>query len=72
MICKNKSPKSSNELVKPPEKNCSQCNVELTKDNLIRNSSYTGYNNKCKTCRNKNNLKYSRKKSARIKANPLW
>ena len=57
-------------IVKP--RKCKQCDVLLNKENMFRYSSYAGYSKICTICRNKNNLKYSRKKTAAIKANPLW
>ena len=63
--------KLNNDIVVKP-KNCKQCKATLTDANRVRNSGWIGYARICKKCRNKNNLKYSRKKRAIIKANPLW
>jgi len=57
-------------VIRPKE--CRQCKIKLDDSNRVRNSGYIGYAKICKKCRNENNLKYSRKKSAIIKANPLW
>ena len=57
-------------VVKP--KNCKQCESILNKENRVRKSGHIGYSSICRICRNKNNLKYTRKRRAAIKNNPLW
>lgn len=59
------------DIVVNPNK-CKQCDTLLTEENRVRKSGYIGYQSICRICRNKNNLKYSRKKAQIIKDNPLW
>ena len=41
---------------------CRVCKKEITKKNLIRNSSYGGYQNICRTCKSAESRKYAIKK----------
>ncbi len=71
MIDKNKSPNQRNDLFAAPKK-CKRCNEDIKKENLLRNSGYCGYQKICRICKNKDSLKYSRRKQAIIKNNPIW
>lgn len=67
----NKFASPNKDLVVKPT-NCKQCKKALTKENKVRKSGHIGYSSICRLCVNKNNLKYSRKRYATIKNNPLW
>ena len=71
MIDKNKAPNQKVDLLSK-SKICNVCNEKIKEENLIRNTTYMGYRNLCKPCRNKRNLEYARKRQAIIKNNPLW
>ena len=67
----NKLGSLNKDIVATPKK-CRQCDDTLNDKNRVRRSGYIGYESICRLCRNKNNLKYSRKKAQIIKDNPLW
>ena len=67
----NKFASPNKDLVVKPSK-CKQCKKSLTEENRVRRSGHIGYLCLCRLCINKNNLKYSRKRYATIKNNPLW
>jgi hypothetical protein len=67
----NKFASPNKDLVVKPTK-CKQCKKSLTEENRVRKSGHIGYSSICRICRNKNNLKYSRKRYATIRNNPLW
>ena len=68
MINKSKSP---NQIISYKEKLCKKCGEIITKDNrLFYGRAYT--ESTCKPCKKIINRENSRKKSAIIKANPLW
>jgi len=67
----NKFASPNKDLVVRPTK-CKQCKKSLTEENRVRRSGHIGYLSLCRLCINKNNLKYSRKRYATIKNNPLW
>tara|TARA_R100001594_G_scaffold140488_1_gene185627 strand:+ start:575 stop:787 length:213 start_codon:yes stop_codon:yes gene_type:complete len=67
----NKFASPNKDLVVKPT-NCKQCKKALTEENRVRKSGHIGYSSICRICRNKNNLKYSRKRYATIRNNPLW
>ena len=71
MLDKNKSPNQRNDLLIAPKK-CKECNEDIKKENLVRHGGYCGFQKICRICKNKNSLKYSRKKRALLKASPLW
>ena len=69
MINKFASP-NKNFVAKP--KNCKKCKTILNKESRVRKSGHIGYSSICRSCTNKNALKYTRKRRAIIKNNPLW
>ena len=53
------------------KKHCKSCGIFITKDLQVR-AGVNYINNFCKPCRRTASRENSRKKAARIKANPLW